>query len=215
MNWRREPWRRSVVYGLLEGGLFLGLVGGIVWLSLTMQSARRALDARAQQAAQALSGAGALAKLQDELDARQAALQQIARLAPNERAIGEVVAAMEREAARQDVALHVPLVESVDETGAGQAPGIFRDVHLQLIVSGEPTKVVSFFHAAEHLPYLVRVGAWKLITKEEQSPLEAVAAVPDDELPAAAGEVGRPNGAELTMEVFLSLISGERDEAES
>lgn len=215
MAWRQQSWRRSLILLLIEGGLLLGLVGGIVWLNLTIQSARRALDAREQQATQSLAGVSAQSKLRAELDTHQAAIQQIIRLAPHERAIGEVVAAIEREAAGQDVVLHVPLVEAVDETETGQTPGILRDVHLQLIVSGEPAQVISFFHAVEHLPYLVRVGAWELTTKEEQPVPESAAFLPTTGPPAGRKEITQPSGAELTLEVFLSIADREQDEAES
>lgn len=212
---RPLSWRRGVIFCLAEAGLLLGLAAGMVWLDLTTQRARQALSVREQQAEQALSGVSETAVLQAEADSRRAVLQKIAHLVPPERSLGDVIAALEGEAKDLRVQLAVPLVEEADgEEAGGEAGAVLRDVHLQLIVSGEPERLLSFFHAVEHLPYLLRVDAWHLTTTDEPARREAQA------LPPAAGpgesESLTPSApAELTLDVFLSIMGRERNVLES
>lgn len=222
MLWWQVSWRRTWLIGGLELALLLGLSTVLVWLSWAIQEARRELAERERRAAQIFAHVGEASALAAELEAREAVLRDVALLVPAERDIGSVVALLEREAVKRRVTLRVPQVEEVklDQEDGDRLPpaGPLRDVRLQLVVSGEAERVLSFFRQVEHLPYLLRVVQWELVRADSPAGGATGGSVPVQGPPLGEQrerEAAAQLSVELTLEVNLSILQSEGDEAES
>jgi len=215
----RQKSRTLIGWRIGELGLVLVLITVVVWLTSAIQDVRRRITLSQLAMEQKLEGAGVLAALELEVDRRQGDLDQIFIHVTDQAGIGEVVAVLEREAARFDVSLRIPLVEEVvpessEEVEEGEdppPPGPLREVQLRLVVRGTPQQTLRFFYAVEHLPYLLRTDTWHLGVGSSSAVPGIAAAVPGrgpDTGPLADSslDLAEQNQlADLTLQLLLTV----------
>jgi hypothetical protein len=192
------------------------LIGLITWLSYAIQDKRRRIVSLQVQVDQQLAGAGETAALKTVLEERRAELGAVRAYIPPEDAIGELVAALEDEAKRRGLTLQIPVVEEAtteaNENAAAGEAGSLKEVRFTIVVTGPPRPVLQFFHAVEHLPYLVHVGEWEFSAEEGSVvPGVQVAAPPDGPAGVTAGTplLEQAAATELTLDLYLAVQRAE------
>ncbi len=105
--------------------------------------------------------------LKKELDGALASLQLIhASIPPTDGLVG-VVSAISAAAVSSGISAQVPVVQSNTPTDNPNPDGLFTDVRIHVVASGNPAALASFLHRVEHLPYLLRVVSFKIDTIQQ------------------------------------------------
>lgn len=143
---------------LAGGGVAVALVLMLWVLRARVLLVRGELAAREAALEQQLTVAAQDVSLRDELSRRAHDVERIERMVPQPDALDAVLTALEAEAVRY----HVEVTATAGEAGAEEESRALVLVPFAITASGEPTDLVRFMHAAEHLPYLVGFSSFSL-----------------------------------------------------
>ncbi len=195
-------------------------IGGVVFLDAKIQETRKKIYISKETISQGLSNLSKESALRLELEKRSHDLDRIREFVLKRESVGDYITALEREASRLDVDLHIPSVgeEIIFDSNGNtvEQEGVLKKVRIKINVSGDKIKLLDFLNSVEYQPYLSGVVGWKMITgKEEGSlPLSLRAGVlnmPNEgdgkELP------GKPTGR-VEMDILLSIFNDKGDRGE-
>lgn len=103
-----------------------------------------------------------------QLQQQDTRLRPIENYLPRREAIGDVVAAIESVARKNNVTVIVPEITDDVRLDSNRKPipqaGRYRDVQLVVQAYGDPVQLLTFLHGVEHLPYVVKVPDFELTT---------------------------------------------------
>jgi len=184
----------------------------MVWLSGRIQEVRRSLITVQLELEDSLSNAVKLVELRGEVQDRQAETDEILSLLPDRSSVGDVVSAIEAEARHHHVSLTIPTVGDAKQAGEDEVKEEpqFKTVTLQVVAIGRVLDTLNFFHAVEHLPYVLQVESWHLSTDT----IKAVPGTAATGPPGAGSEGSQPEqeaGANLTMQINLKINDGSKN----
>lgn len=158
----RPLFLRRVVDGVVVLAGFALLIVGWRFLQQT-QAEVRLQQARVDAAPQAQSE---YIQLQQSLERYHHDLQRVTALLTPAEAVGDLVGQLEREAAAHRITMRIPdIKEEVKLDDSGQpvvSTGPFQEVRVTMLAVGEPVNLLSFVHAVEHLPVVLRFAGWEL-----------------------------------------------------
>lgn len=113
-------------------------------------------------------------EMASELRRQDTRLRQLERYLPRRAAIGDVVAAIESLARKNEVAVIVPDIKEDVRYGRDNKPvpqtGRYIDIRLQVQAYGDPAKLLTFLHSVEHLSYVLKITDWKVATNYSAVP---------------------------------------------
>lgn len=191
--------------------LVVGLVAIIAWLTGQIQDMRRDLIQTQLSLEGSLDNAVKLVELRAQVKSQEKEIGAIRSLVPDRNSIGEVVSAIEAEARHHDVSLTIPTVGAVKVEAEEETDRVaqFKTVNLQVVAIGSVSNDMNFFHAVEHLPYILQVTSWNLTKKVVRVVPGSVALSP---ITPGEGQTEAPDAeANLTMQITLTISNGTKN----
>jgi hypothetical protein len=191
---------------LLLRSAALVLLGSVAWWLWSSATTLREEEATMQQTmahaplqqAQEAAAAELLAK-------HDASIKQIQAMVVQREGIGEVITALETQAAKRTITLRISDISEdrkYDAAGKEIEPsGPLRDIRIKAVAIGDPHVLVDFVRVIEHLPYLLRVVDWKIAATSTTSQTVGVGEVPR----TAASPTPRIVTGELHFTLLVSI----------
>ena len=139
---------------------------GVYYLRLHNVDLRTEIALGRKQIELSPNEATAVSVIERELKDSQERLEPIFQVAPDRDSLVGVVADIANLGVTYDVKVAVPKIrefEQLDEKGnIIEQKGVLLPVRLDISASGDPEKLVEFFHAVETLPYALYFESWNI-----------------------------------------------------
>lgn len=143
------------------------LVAGLVWAHIYVRVAWKDAAFRQALLQDIPAQTSRTSALKKDLDSALASLQAIHVTIPQTDGLVEVVSAISAAAVSSGISAQVPVVQSNAPVQSPAPEGVFADVRIHVVASGNPAALASFLYRVEHLPYMLRVVSFKIDTTHQ------------------------------------------------
>ena len=215
MKLDRKQW---TYYGVLRGAeviLIALLLVMVYMISDQIKTVRREVAVESLNLEANLATAVEQGVLQSELERRNHDIGRLNAMVPERDNIDAVIEQMESAARNRELTIQIPSVANNALPGkAGETAkpvGKWQEVRMSVVVSGEETGVMEFWHEIENMVFLTGVVDFDLIADRSRQPSRNDAINPTLSAPEAEIKESR-DGAKLTLEVLVSTKNSNESE---
>lgn len=201
--------KKSVQGWIVRFLILAVLVGAAVAVHLQVSKWRVAVTMKQEQLRQAPVQDLAAASLRADLRRKQEDVSQVLTFVPTRDDMVGVVTSVEEEGKRRGLETAVvDIKEQAKVDGAeGEADNSLQHVELHVVASGDPSGLMEFLYAVEHLPYMLYGNNWRLSVSGTQIATRGTGGIAqvEESIPAVAPDVS----GKLTLTLILAVRNQE------